>query len=140
MSKSYSKHDLNAFLDIPGDRYLECAKTAPWGLGKWPEFGELQKAMRACIPVPGTKWKKDVHVLIEEGEEIRPHAHADEWTAIFYVDPGYPRVAIIIDPDGRIEPKAGQLFVLRPGVVHAVEKSKSERTRISFAMLVESET
>jgi quercetin dioxygenase-like cupin family protein len=137
MSKSYSKYDLSRFALRDRSEYETCARTAPWGLGKWPEFTELLDAMRECIPVKGKKdWIKDIHVIVEKGDEIKPHAHVGEWTAIFYVDPGDPPCAIIVDGT-RIVPKPGDCIVLSPGMTHAVEKSKSERTRISFAMLVE---
>jgi mannose-6-phosphate isomerase-like protein (cupin superfamily) len=135
--KSYSIHDLSRFTFRDRSDYESCARTAPWGLGKWPEHAELLAAMRKCIPVSGKNdWIKDIHVLVEKGEQIKPHAHGDEWTAVFYVDPGDPVCAIIINGE-RVEPKRGDCIVISPGVIHAVEKSKSARTRISFAMLVE---
>ena len=135
MSRLFSKHDLSDWMEIPRARYMDCAKRAPWGLGKWDEFKPLLKSMRECVPVPGDDWVKDIHVLVEQGTGIAEHKH-DEWTAIFYVDPGDPPCAILIEGE-RVIPEAGQLFVLLPGVMHAVEISHSERTRISFAMLVE---
>lgn len=138
MSKSYSIHDLSEFLEPGREFFLACARTAPWGLGKWDEFTDLLDTMRSHIPVPGKRdWIKDIHVLLKQGECRLPHQHR-EWTAIFYVDPGDPVCAIVVEGE-RLEPKPGDLIVLEPETMHEVEKSKSEQTRISFAMLVEAE-
>ncbi len=137
MSKSFSIHNLSRFLKHGRDRFLECANTPPWGLGKWTEFEELLETMRSHIPVPGDTWVKDIHVLVEPGSLIAAHSHP-EWTAIFYADPGTPPCAIIIEGE-RYEPKPGELVILSPNTVHEVEKSNADDTRISFAMLVEAE-
>ena len=136
MSKSYSIHKLDYWEYVTRDEFLACAQKAPWGLGKWEIFKPLLNDIRACIPVDGTDdWTKDIHVIVEEGKRIPEHKHA-EWTAIFYVDVGDPPCAILIE-DERVIPKPGDVVVLRPDTRHEVEISKSERERISFAMLVE---
>lgn len=132
----YAVHELPKWTEIPRAVYLDCAKTPPWGLGKEPRFEPLLDEIRACIPVEGSRdWTKDIHVLVQKDDSISEHAHS-EWTAIYYVDPGNPVCAIVIEGE-RVEPEPGQVIVLSPNTVHEVEKSKYESERISFAMLVE---
>lgn len=129
-------------LSIPIDDYFEVARARPPGLGKAPEFLGLQRDMRELVPVPGNTWVHDIDVLIEphqtnhQGQQW--HAH-QEWTAIFYVDPGDPPVPIRIRNRAEVDeitPEPGDCLVMPPGVEHKVADSHSDTPRLSFAMLV----
>ncbi len=118
------------------DALVSAAIKAPHSLGGDPQFGMLQSAMRSMVPVPGgDDWTKDVAVVIQpHGPPVVTHRHP-EWTVIYYVDPGTPPVAVIVD-GVRIEPKRGMMLAMAPNTPHHVERSKSTTRRISFAMLV----
>ena len=127
---------------IPIDEYFAVARARPPGLGKNEKFKELQQDMRRLIPLEGADWVHDIDVLIEPHQDNhqgqRWHEH-DEWTAIFYVDPGDPVVPIRIRDavtETEIRPEPGDCVVLPPNTEHKVASSRSDRPRLSFAMLV----
>lgn len=134
--------DLSLFLnEIPAVEFFECARTRPPGLGKDPKFLELQKAMRALVPVPGDKWVHDIEVLIDPGSRWhqgqRVHSHP-EWTAIFYVDPA--GVSTWIRSEGvdvAVTPDPGDCLIIPPDMEHWVAPHFGDRPRLSFAMLVQ---
>lgn len=124
------------------EAFFEVARARPPGLGKDPKFLDLQRAMRAMVPVPGDTWVHDIDVLIEphqgNHQGQRWHDHP-EWTCIYYVDPGDPAVPIRIRTEVEIieiTPEAGDCLVMPPDLEHRVANSDSTIPRLSFAMLV----
>ena len=113
----YRKHyELTEWLSIPRSHWMACAQGTPMGLSKDPVLEPMLHDLRALIPVPGREWKKERHVLLEYGKRIAAHDHP-EWVALFYVDPGDPPVAIIVEGE-RVEPEPGLVIVLPPGTWH----------------------
>ena len=126
---------------IPAEAYFEAARTPPHGLGKDPQFLELQLEMRSLVPVPGDTWVHDIEVLIEPGDDRhqgqRRHAHP-EWTAIFYVQTaGVPTFVVEDHQTWKIEPEPGDILIIPPNVDHWVDKHGGNEPRLSFAMLVQ---
>lgn len=125
---------------IPIEDYFECARARPPGLGKDPRFLQLQLDMRALVPIPGSDWVHDIDVLIEPGETNhqgqRRHSHT-EWTSIFYVEPADVPTYLVKGVEvWRIEPEPGDVLIIPPDIEHWVGKHDSDKTRLSFAMLV----
>ena len=97
-----------------------------------PKFRALLPGLYAQLPQPGEPTHEAVQVVIEKGGYIAARKHP-EWTLSYYVDPGDPPVAICIKGE-RIEPHAGQVLILEPETMHCVERSRSERARVSLAL------
>lgn len=125
---------------IPIEDYFEVARARPPGLGKDPRFLQLQREMRALVPVEGLTWVHDIDVLIEPGQTQhqgqRRHSHV-EWTSIFYVDPAGIFTHLEL-PEGEVamDLEPGDVLVIPPGVEHWVAPHHGDRPRLSFAMLV----
>ena len=127
-------HHLVEFHLVDPDKWTWCARTKPWGLGKDLELSRIRDQMQALVPVDAPV-TKDIQVIVKQGYGVAKHQHK-EWTALLYVDPGDPVVALVASGQ-RIEPGPGDVVVLPPFTDHQVERSKSPRDRLSFAILVD---
>lgn len=99
-----------------------------------PGRDNLIMAMRDLIDKPGHDIHSVVPLIHLKGMEIKRHQHP-EHTVIYYVDPGDPAVAIVVDK-GRYPPQAGETLILGPNEWHAVERSQSCKPRLALALRV----
>ena len=116
------------------DALLACAYELPRGLGKDPELRPLRDALQALIP-SDLPLQKDACIIVPPGESVDVHQHPRTYAATYYVDPGDPPVALLVDGK-RIVPEAGMVVVIPPMVPHGIEKNTGQRDRVSFAILV----
>ena len=127
-------HRLPEWDDYPLAKLLDCAYTYPMGLGKWPELRRLRDDMRALIP-SDLPLQKDGCIVVPPGEGRPTHKHPRTFAAIYYVDPGEPPVALVVDGK-RIIPARGLVVVIPPMVPHGIETNTGQRDRVSFTILV----
>lgn len=133
-------HDLSHWLEIyTAADFMQTAKDRPLGLKSNPDFHPLLREIRALVPVPGDTWIKDIDVTIEPGRSSHQGQvmhHHDEWTAIFYVIPSSPIEIVEVGEIYEILPAPGDVVVIPPGIEHRATANKSDKHRLSFAMLV----
>lgn len=86
---------------------------------------DVAKLMRGLCPVPGYDYRKLMIVELKAGERVAPHSHKGH--AVLY----YPSDAEPI----QIEPKAGTIIYIPPGIRHSVPPVTMDR--VSFAMIVD---
>lgn len=115
----------------PRERWL-AACAYPGGGIRDAELREILPVLYALFPQPGEQAHKEIPVRMLYGQAIDAHRHP-EWTLVYYVDPGEPAVAIIVE-GMRIEPAANTAILLPPMAEHSVEKSRSHRQRLSIAL------
>jgi hypothetical protein len=105
------------------------AEKHPLALHEIPIAATIGLAMRCACPVLGCDWDKFMTVLLQPGESISSHQHKRH-TILYYPEDCEP---VVVNGEV-IEPKAGQIMYMEPGVVHHVPKVT--RTRLSVAMQV----
>jgi quercetin dioxygenase-like cupin family protein len=98
-----------------------------------PDAEDFLKELRAFVPKPGNDWVKAVSVVVSPGKEIKRHHHP-EWTVLYYLD---PCDTPLFTEEGPHYAKSGEVVVMPPNMKHWVPENKSDRNRISLAMLVE---
>ncbi len=113
---------------------LSCAYEKPQGLGKNPDLKPLRDALQSLIP-SDLPLQKDACIVVRPGDSVDVHQHPRTYAATYYVDPGEPPVALLVDGE-RIVPEAGMVVVIPPMVPHGIEKNTGQRDRVSFAILV----
>lgn len=84
----------------------------------------LARMMRAGVPKNGDDWDKFIAVLLQPGENVKPHKHVYH-TVLYYPESCDPVV---------FTPTSGAMVYLPPGTEHEVPPV--ENARISVAMLV----
>ena len=129
-----SLHSLPEFDDLALDKLLACAYSKPNGIGHDPELRPLRDAMRALIP-SDLPMQKDAVIVVKPGDSVDVHQHPRTYAATYYVDPGEPPVALLVDGK-RIIPQRGMVVVIPPMVPHGIERNTGKRDRVSFAILV----
>jgi hypothetical protein len=105
------------------------AEKHPLALLEIPFTATIGLAMRCACPVLGCGWDKFMTVLLQPGEGVPSHQHKRH-AILFYPEDCDP---VVVNGEV-IEPKAGQIMYMKPGVVHHVPPVT--RTRLSVAMLV----
>ena len=116
------------------DKLIDCAYRLPKGLGKDPELRPLRDALQALIPCD-LPLQKDACIIVEPGESVDVHQHSRTYAATYYVQPGDPPVALLVDGE-RIIPERGMVIVIPPMVPHGIERNTGDLDRVSFAILV----
>jgi len=128
-----SLHSLPEWIESR-DALLACAYQLPKGLGKAPALKPLRDALQALIP-SDLPLQKDACIIVPPGESVDVHQHPRTYAATYYVEPGEPPVALLVDGK-RIVPEAGMVVVIPPMVAHGIEQNTGDRDRVSFAILV----
>lgn len=130
IARSYTMNPywLEAF---PVQRWFDACAVPGKGIQD-DDLRPLLDELYALFPQPGMPAYQEVPVLVEYGKDIGPHRHP-EHTVVYYVDVGDPVCAILVN-DKRIEPVPGTAIWMAPDVLHSVEKSVSERPRLSIAV------
>lgn len=95
-------------------------------------MGRVVPAMRKLLP-EGTM--RESRKILLKGSRVPEHSH-EEWVALFYIDPGDPPLPIMIE-DKPVQPKAGDVVVMPPGVPHYTGRYQGSQPRILTAVLVE---
>ena len=129
-----SLHSLPEWDSYPLDKLLACAYAMPKGLGKDPELRPLRDALQALVPCD-LPLQKDACIIVPPGESVDEHQHPRTYAATYYVDPGDPPVALLID-GAPIYPERGMVVVIPPMVPHGIARNMGTRDRVSFAILV----
>lgn len=132
MSNSYSIHDFREYLIAPARDYYDWLVQSK-EIGDHPELGHVVPAMRELLPAGGKV--RESRKLLLKGKSVPGHKH-EEWVALFYVDPGDPPLPVIIEGES-VQPEAGQVVVIPPGVWHHTENYQGSRPRILTAVMVD---
>ena len=119
------------WLEVPLDRWLYACRNSHLGIQD-DELRCILPELYKHFPQPGKATHVETPIILEQGKEIGVHEHS-QWLLVYYVHTGTPPCAVMVEGK-RVEPENGSALLLRPGVIHGVELSRSVTPRLSIAL------